>query len=181
LRVPAAQREALVAADTERQAHVSAAVAAGRARAEAVERRARLIRAIAVILLSALLVARLRLPLRAFSRGLFALAATTATFIWLFGPPSFSAARRAYVWVAALSAIAFIATGLALGFGARRREGALGAVATVAALALPAFAALIWAGMFAPRLDCEPAWLAVGPACAHTILARPALPRRFKA
>jgi hypothetical protein len=171
LRAPAADREALVAADAERQAHVLAAIAARRARAEAIQRRARVIRAIAVALLSALLVARLRPPLRAFSRGLFALAATTATFIWLFGPPSFSAARRAFVWVAALSAIAFIATGLALELGARRREGAPGAVATVAALALPALAALIWAGMFAPRLDCEPAWLAVGPAWAYTVLA----------
>ena len=171
LRVPAAQREALVAADAERQARVSAAVAAGRVRVEAVERRARVIRAITVASLSALLVASLRPPLRGFFRGMFALAATTATFFWLFGPPSFSAARRAFVWVAALSAIAFIATGFALGFGARRREGVPGAVATVAALALPALAALIWAGMFAPRLDCEPAWLAVGPAWAYTVLA----------
>jgi hypothetical protein len=171
LRVPAADREALVAADAERQAHVSAAVAAGRVRVEAIERRARVIRAITVALLAALLVARLRPSLRAFFRGLFALTVTTATFIWLFGPPSFSAARRAFVWVGALSAIAFIATGLALGFGARRREGAPGAVATVVALALPALAALIWTGMFAPRLDCEPAWLAVGPAWAYTVLA----------
>ena len=171
LRIPAAEREALVAADAERQVRVSAAVAAGRARAQAVERRARAIRAIAVALMLALLVARLRPPLRAFSRGLFALAATTTTFIWLFGPPSFSAARRAFIWVAALAAIAFIATGLALWLGARRREGTRGAVATVAALSLAALAALIWAGMFAPRLDCEPAWLAVGPAWAYTVLA----------
>jgi hypothetical protein len=29
----------------------------------------------------------------------------------------------------------------------------------------------VWTGMFAPRLDCEPAWLAVGPAWAYTVLA----------
>jgi peptidoglycan/LPS O-acetylase OafA/YrhL len=143
----------------------------GRARTAAAERRARVIRAIAVALLLAVLVARFRPPLRAFARGLVALAATTATFVWLFGPPSLSAARKAWVWLAALSAMAFIATALALGFGARRREGAPGAVATVAALALPALAALVWAGMFAPRLDCEPAWLAAGPAWAYTVLA----------
>ena len=171
LRVPVANRQALVAADAERQARVSVAVAAGRARAAAIERRVRIIRAIAVAVLAALLVARLRPPPRAFARGLIALAATTVTFVWLFGPPSFSAARNGFVWVTALSAIAFIATGLALGFSARRREGVPGVVATVAALALPALAALVWAGMFVPRLDCEPAWLAVGPAWAYTVLA----------
>jgi hypothetical protein len=171
LHVPAARRAELVAADAERQIRVAVAVAAARAHVAASERRARLVRAMAVAFLAALLVARLRPPLRAFARGLIALAATAATFIWLFGPLSFSAARRGFVWVAALSAIAFIATGLALGFGARRREGPSGAVGTVAALALPALAAFVWAGMFAPRLDCEPAWLAVGPAWAYTVLA----------
>jgi len=102
---------------------------------------------------------------------LIALAATAGAFTWLFGPVSFSAARRGFVWVAALSAIAFAATAFALGLGARRREGLSGTVATVTALALPALAAFVWVGVFATRLDCEPAWLAAGPAWAYTILA----------
>ena len=171
LEVPPARREALVAADAERQARVSAVVTAARARLAAAQRRARIIRAIAVALLLALAVARLRQEARAFAHGLIALAATAGTFSWLFGPISFSAARRGFVWVAALSAIAFAATAFALGLGARRREGLSGTVATVTALALPALAAFVWVGVFATRLDCEPAWLAAGPAWAYTILA----------
>ena len=171
LRIPPARREALVAADAERRMRVSVPVAAARARVASAERRARIIRAIAVAFLAALLFARLRPPPRAFARGLVSLAATTATFIWLFGPPSFSAARRGFVWVAALAAIAFVASAIALGLGARRREGLAATIATVAALGLPALAAFVWAGMFATRLDCEPAWLAAGPAWAYTILA----------
>jgi hypothetical protein len=171
LRVSPARREALVAADVERQARVSAAVAAARSRAAAAERRARIVRAIAATLLAALLVAGLRPSPRAFGRGLVALATTAATFIWLFGPLSFSAARRGFVWVSALSMIAFVATALALALGARRREGLPGTVATVSALALPALGAFVWAGLFASRLDCEPAWVAAGPAWAYTIAA----------
>ena len=102
---------------------------------------------------------------------MLALAATAGTFAWLFGPVSFSAARRGFVWVSALSAIAFVATAVALGLGARRREGVSATVATVIALALPALAAFVWVGLFATRLDCEPAWLAAGPVWAYTILA----------
>ena len=64
-----------------------------------------------------------------------------------------------------------VATALALVLGVRRREGVRAAVATVAALALPALAAFVHAGLFAPRLACEPGWLAVGPAWAYTIAA----------
>jgi len=171
LQVPPARREALVAADAERQARVSVVVGAARARIVAGERRSRIVRAIAVALLAALLLIRLRPPARAFARGLLALAATAGTFAWLFGPVSFSAARRGFVWVSALSAIAFVATAVALGLGARRREGVSATVATVIALALPALAAFVWVGLFATRLDCEPAWLAAGPVWAYTILA----------
>jgi len=171
LEVPPARREALVAADAERQARVSAVVTAARARLAAAQRRARIIRAIAVALLLALAVARLRQEARAFAHGLIALAATAGTFSWLFGPRSFSAARRGFVWVAALAAIAFAATAVALGLGARRRDGLSATVATVTALALPALAALVWTGLFATRLDCEPAWLAAGPVWTYTILA----------
>ena len=171
LRLPPARREALVAADAGRQARVSAAVAAARPPIAAAQRRGRIVRAIAAALLAVLLVARLCPPLRAFGRGLIALAATTATFVALFGPLSFSAARRGAVWEWALGAMALVATGLALALGARRREGLPGVIAMVAALALPAAGAFVWAGLFAPRLDCEPAWLAVAPAWAYTILA----------
>jgi hypothetical protein len=171
LRIPQARRDALIAADVARLNQVSRAVAKARAAMAAAQRRARIVRGIAVVLLAALLIARLRPPARAFARGLIALAATTAAFVLLFGPPSFSAARKAVVWVSALAAIAFVATAIALGLGARRREGSAAAVATVGALALPALAAFVYAGTFAARLECEPAWLAVGPAWAYTILA----------
>src|SRR5262249_52942764 len=171
LRVPPARREALVAADAERIPRVSAATATARAAVVAAQRRVRIVRAIAVAILAALLIARLRPPPRAFGRGLIALAATAAAFTLLFGPPSLSAARKSVLWVAALAAIAFAATAAALWLGARRRERLPSAVATVAALALPAIAAFVYAGLFARRLECEPAWLAAGPAWAYAVLA----------
>ncbi|HEY7375194.1 MAG TPA: alkaline phosphatase family protein [Polyangia bacterium] len=171
LRVSPARRGALTAADAARIPRVAAATATARAAAAAAQRRARITRAIAVAILAALLIARLRPPLRAFGRGLIALAATAAVYTSLFGPPSLSAARKAFLWVAALAAIAFAATVPALWLGARRREGMRSAIATVAALALPAAVAFVYAGLFAARLECEPGWLAAGPACAYAILA----------
>ena len=171
LRVSPAHRQALVAADADRQTRVAATVAATRASAATVARRDQIIRAIVIALLAALLVARVRPPPLAFGRGLIALAATVAAFTWLFGAPSFSAGRTGAVWVLALGAMAFAATAVALWLGARRREGTLAVIGTVAALALPALVAFVQAGMFAARLDCEPAWLAAGPAWAYTILA----------
>src|SRR4029077_14967949 len=108
---------------------------------------------------------------RAFARGLIALAATAAAFSGLFGPPSFSAARTTLVWVLPLGAMALVATAIALWLGARRREGLASSVATVAALALPALVAFVHTGLFAHRLDYEPAWLTAGPAWAYTIAA----------
>jgi len=171
LRASPPDRQALRAADADRQARVAVAVAAARVPAAAAARRARIIRAIAIALLLVLLIARVRLSLRAFVRGLTALAATAATFIALFGPVSLSAGRKAIVWVLTLGAIAFAATALALWLGARRREGSPDVIATVAALALPALVAFVYAGLFAHRLDYEPAWLAAAPAWAYTIAA----------
>jgi hypothetical protein len=171
LRVSPARREALTAADTARITRVSEATATARAAAAAAQRRVRIVRAIAVAILAALLIARLRPPLRAFGRGLIALAATAAVFTSLFGPPSLSAARKSFLWVAALAAIASAATAAALWLGARRREGLPSAIATIAALALPAVAAFVYAGMFTSRLECEPGWVAAGPAWAYAILA----------
>jgi hypothetical protein len=170
LRVSPARHAALIAADAERIPRVAAATATARAAAAATQRRVRIVRAIAVAILAALLLARLRPPLRAFVRGLIALAATAAVFTLLFGPPSLSAARKSFLWVAALAAIAFAAATPALWLGARRREGLRSAIATVAALALPAVAAFVYVGLFATRLECEPGWLAAGPAWAYAIL-----------
>ena len=105
--------------------------------------------------------------------------ATTATFVWLFGPPSFSAARKAFVSVTALSAIAFIATGLALCFGAPPSGRVPGGVATVAALALPSIAD--WAGRASSHASIASRHGSPGPPGLTRSSPRIAVPRRRKA
>jgi len=108
---------------------------------------------------------------RGFLRGLLGLGAAIGLFVLIFGPVSFSAARKAIVWGGGIALLSFAAAAIALVVGVRRHEGASGAAAVVAGFAPPALAAFVHSGLFASRLDCEPGWVAAGPAFAYLTLA----------
>ena len=171
LRAAPEVRSALAAAEDRRQARVAAATAGARAAADQVQTRGRLLRVVPALAGLAAMVWLARRRWRGFLRGLLGLGATMGSFLVIFGPVSFSAARKAIVWGAGLALLAFAAAALALAVGVRRREGVLGAAAAVAGFAPPALAAFVHSGLCAPRLDCEPGWLAAGPAFAYLTLA----------
>jgi hypothetical protein len=126
-------------------------------------------RGAAVALLLLWLAIRARRHPRAVAGGAAALFVILAAFWLAFGAPSFSAARTGSVWVWALASIAFVVAAAAFAMVLHRREARGGVVATLVPLSLPALLAFVHAGLFAPRIACEPAWLAVAPAFAYTI------------
>jgi hypothetical protein len=180
LALPASARASLAAAEDVRVAQTTASAAAARAPLHDAERRERWLRlaGCAVVLVAVGLVLR-RAPGAArlgVACGAVAFVLTAIVFAVCFGAPSFSAyhtsERLAYatgVISAAASAVAFAPALVAV---LRRRLSAAGAAAAAlgaAAGAAPAaLVAFVIAGAFAPRLTCEPAWLAVLPLVAYT-------------
>ncbi|HET6147032.1 MAG TPA: alkaline phosphatase family protein [Polyangia bacterium] len=174
-------RATLAADDDRRRARVSAATAQARAAAREVQARGRWLR---VVPAGAGLAAMVWLALRrwrAFLRGLLGMGAAIGLFGLIFGPVSFSAARKAIVWGAGIALLSFAAASIALVARGRRRAGdperrpshddGPGAAAVVAGFAPPALAAFVHSGLFTSRLDCEPGWVAAGPAFAYLTLA----------
>ncbi|MES1204887.1 MAG: alkaline phosphatase family protein [Pseudomonadota bacterium] len=175
LSLPARERAAAVTDDVARGARVANATAAARGPLERGQRRARLLRGIPALLAAAGVAWLARRRPLAFLRGLVGLALAVAAFTVIFGPVSFSAARRGIVWGLGITALAFVAAAIALILGARRRAGQtkdpLGTAAIVAGFSPPAVAAFVHSGLFASRLSCEPAWVAAGPPFAFAALA----------
>ena len=182
LALPAPARAALAAADDARGGHATAAAAAARAPLRSAEQRARLLRlagCVAVLAAVALAVRRARHAARlGLACGAAALTLTAAAFAVRFGAPSFSADRTSerLAYATALIAAAACAVAFAPAFVAivRRRlsaahaaAAALGATAGAAPAAMVAF---VIAGASAPRLACEPGWLAALPLVAYVAL-----------
>jgi hypothetical protein len=170
LRATSETRAAIVAADDQRRMRVAAASSEARRVAGRAEVRSRIVRGALALPVLAFAVWLGRRRPRAILRGLLGLGVTIGLFTAMFGPISFSAARRAVVWGLSLGLLAFTAAAIAAGLGARRREGPLGTAAVVAGFSPPAIAAFVHSGLFATRLTCEPAWIAAGPAFAYALL-----------
>jgi hypothetical protein len=167
LSAPPAAARALAAADRQRWARVGAA----RVPDPPPSLPWQLARAAGVLVALAALAACARRHPRALARGALVSAVIFAAFWLSFGAPSFSAARRGGLWVYALATIAFVATTLVLAWGARRGQPAAAVLATLAIPVFPALITVAREGLFAPRVACAPAWLAVGPAFAYTVAA----------
>ena len=179
LALPAPVRAALAAADDERIARATAAAATARAPLRGAEQRARLLRlagCAAVLAAVVLAVRRVRRAARlGLACGVAAFALTAAVFAVRFGAPSFSADRTserlAYATVliaAAACAVAFAPAFVAV---VRRRltaaHAAAVALCATAGAAPAAIVAFVAAGAYAPRLTCEPGWLAALPLVAY--------------
>jgi hypothetical protein len=167
-----AGRAALAAADDERIAGLSPKLAAARRSLAAAETRGRILRGIAVGLGLALVLALAsrRRDVVAFGLGLVGLAAALLAFRIVFGPISFSAARRAAVWGAGIWVLAFVAAALVLVVAIRAGGGRRAVLGVVAGFSPPALAAFVYAGLFATRLTCEPPWVAAAPPFAYLAL-----------
>jgi len=164
-------RTTLAAAEDRRRAGLAAATAQARAAAGQAQARGRWLRGVPAVAGLAAMVWLARRRWRGFLRGLLGLGAAIGLFVLIFGPVSFSAARKAIVWGGGIALLSFAAAAIALVVGVRRHEGASGAAAVVAGFAPPALAAFVHSGLFASRLDCEPGWVAAGPAFAYLTLA----------
>jgi hypothetical protein len=179
LALPAPARATLAVEDEARAGRAQASAAAARAALTSSERRAQLLRlaaSAAVLVLGVLAVRRARRAARlGLACGVAAFALTAAVFAVRYGVPSFSADRTSSKLGYATGLIAAVSCALAFApaFVAvvRRRLSAAAAAATAVAAsagaAPAALAAFIVAGAFAPRLACEPAWLAALPLVAY--------------
>ena len=184
LDLPATALATLAGADQDRLARVARATAVHRgelARAETIARTLRGAAILALLLLALLVLARSRASLHwwqawAALRGLVATGGAIAATILIYGPVSFSAARRAVLWAGGMGLASFLATMTTLLLPAILRSGKprrlhlptpaeIGAV--VIGCAPPAVAAFVYAGLFASRLTCEPGWVAAGPMFAY--------------
>jgi hypothetical protein len=150
------------------------------------DQRARLIRALGALAFVALLFAvarRFPSPARwGLAAGVSTMLSTLLFHLVVWGPVSFSASSK-MGWVVAQSAA--LSAGLSvvlLGLGRRGAlsrpsagdEIALG-FAFAAGAAPFAIASFVAVGAFAPRLVCEPSWLAAAPMVAYAALVPPAL------
>ena len=179
LALPPATRAALTADDETRTSLTVAAAAAARAALRGGEQHARGLRLGGSVAVLALVGLAVRGARRAAWLGLAcgagAFALTAIAFAVRHGLPSFSADRTSERLAYATAAIAAGACALAFtpAFAAviRRRLSAAGAaaaaLAATAGAAPGAIAAFVAAGAFAPRLTCEPAWLAALPLVAY--------------
>ena len=179
LELPTDVQSALAAADHERRARVAQVTARRRGELASSETRARAVRGAAV--LAWLVLAWWRTRVRRWQtwaalRGLGALGGAVTTFLLVYGPVSFSAARRAVLWAGGMGLMSFFATLAALLLPAALRHRShrrvdwpapAEIVAVMMGCAPLAVAAFVYAGFFTTRLDCEPGWLAVGPMFAY--------------
>ena len=187
LTVPAAVRGALAGADAIRVAGATAAASAARAPLTSGEQRARVLRlggCIAMLVAIGLIVRRARRAARlGLTCGVAAVALTAAAFAWRFGAPSFSADRTSerLAYVTGLMAAVACAVAFAPAFFAvvgRRLTAAHAAVVALCAAvgaAPAAMVAFVLAGVFGPRLACEPGWLAALPLVAYVAYVPPLL------
>ncbi|HEX7507674.1 MAG TPA: alkaline phosphatase family protein, partial [Polyangia bacterium] len=181
LDLPATALATLASADQDRVVRVARATALRRAELARAETIARAVRGAAILAILLLALARSRASLRrwhawATLRGLVATGGAIATTVLIYGPVSFSAARRAVLWAGGMGLASFLATLTALLLPAIIRSGKqcrfdlptpteIGAV--VIGCAPPAVAAFVYAGLFASRLTCEPGWVAAAPMFAY--------------
>jgi hypothetical protein len=171
LDLPADARTEIEKADRERLARVTGATETALAAATHSQALGRWWRTLPALALAALGVWLGRRHPRALLRGLVGLAVTVGAFSLIYGPPSLSAARTALVWTSGLAALAFVCTVAGMILCLRAQAGALEPAAVVAGFAAPALAAFVHSGLFAHRLVCQPAWVAVGPPIAYAMLA----------
>jgi Type I phosphodiesterase / nucleotide pyrophosphatase len=187
LSVDAATAGALTATDRARIERATRATAEGRRRQEAGTGRSRAERAAALLLAVGLC----GLALRAWGRhlrvglglGLWSCGLGAGAYLVVCGRVSFSAARDTTTLLAlsalvgaAACAVVF-ARPLARVWRRQLSRGeacALGAGAAVGSAPLAALA-FVCAGAFAPRLECEPAWVAAGPLVSYALFAPSAL------
>ena len=177
LELSAGAQAALAVADQERLARVASVTSARHTELARAETRARVVRGAAGLGLLLLALWRLRRwqawPLL---RGLGALSGAVAVFLIVYGPVSFSAARRAILWAGGIGLLSFLATLVALLLPATLRRAshhrfALPTTPEIAAVMIGcaplAVASFVHAGLFTPRLACEPGWIAAGPMFAY--------------
>jgi len=179
LALAAPVRAALASADAIRSAGATAAATAARGPLTRVEQRARVLRLGGCIAMLVAIGLTVRHSWRAACLGLTcgaaAVALTAAAFAWRFGAPSFSADRTSerLAYVTGLIAAVACAIAFAPAFVAVMRRRLTAAHAAAAALcaavgaAPAAMVAFVAAGLFGPRLACEPGWLAALPLVAY--------------
>jgi hypothetical protein len=171
LDLPPGARTEIENADRERLARVTSATETALAAATRSQRIGRWWRTLPALALAALGVRLGRRNPWAVLRGLVGLAVTVGAFILIYGPPSLSAARVAIVWTSGLGALAFVCAAAGMIPCLRVRAGALEPAVVVVGFSAPALAAFVHSGLFAHRLVCQPAWVAVGPPIAYAMLA----------
>jgi hypothetical protein len=170
LDVPEGVRAGLRAIDDRRLARVAAAVADARVPLERAERRGRVLRSIPGLAMVVLVVAAGRRRPRSAARGVVGLLVAIAAFTLIFGPVSFSAARRAPLWAGGMAGLTLAAAMAGLRLARSSRADAADAGAVVAGFSPPALAAFVHSGLFATRLTCEPGWVAAFPPFAFSAL-----------
>ena len=187
LALPAPARAALADADAIRTTGATAAAAAARAPLTSAEQRARVLRLAGCLAMLVAIGLTVRHARRAAHLGLTcgaaAVALTAAAFAWRFGAPSFSADRTSEQLAYATGLIAAVACTIAFAPAfvavARRRltaaHAAAAALCAAVGAAPAAMGAFVAAGVFGPRLACEPGWLAALPLVAYVAYVPPLL------
>lgn len=179
LDVPEAVRAGLRAIDDRRLVRVAADLADARAPLARAERRGRVLRSIPGLAFVVLAVAAGRRRPRSAARGVVGLLAAIAAFTLIFGPVSFSAARRAPLWAAGMAVLTFAGAMVCLRLPRTSRADAADVAAVVAGFSPLALVAFVHSGLFATRLTCEPAWVAAFPPFAFSAIGGACLAAAF--